>query len=159
MFPQFSFRHFRLCGITPAATGHCKLAALKVAVKPGLDNLAQVTGHKGDYTDSRSHNHRVQRPGDSAAYQRAYAKPGYPKDLLSRKIICEKLLRFGNDPPRLSLDNTNLTCNIEDRRYPVLPVCKRRFHYPVSLSLFTQVFISKHHAISRNIPWKMFNQL
>ena len=91
----------------------------------------------GITSDAVSGDHLVQRPGNRAANQRADAKLRQTKRLLNRQVIRQDFLRFGDDSSRLGLDDMNLPGDVEDRRDPIVPVRKCRFHHPRSCFSFT----------------------
>jgi hypothetical protein len=126
-----------LASTAPAATGHGKSVMLQFVTEPGLNDLAQVASHKRDYLNAISGDHLMQRSGNRAANQRADTKLRQTNHLLNRQVVRQDFLRFGDDSSRLGLDDMNLPGDVEDRRDPIVPVCKSRFHHLKPCSTFT----------------------
>jgi hypothetical protein len=122
---------------SPAAAGHSELAAIETAAEPSLNDLAQIAGHERDHLDAVSGDHRMQRPGYRAAYQCADAEFRQTNHLLKRQVVRQDFLRFSCNSPRLGRDDMDLPGDVEDRRYPMVPVGEGRFHDPSSCIWFT----------------------
>jgi hypothetical protein len=84
----------------------------------------------------------MQRPGNRAANQRADAKLRQSKRLPDWHVFPKDLLRFGNDLSRLGLGNMNPAGDVKDRRNPMIPMRKCRFHHPRSCFSFTHPLIA-----------------
>jgi hypothetical protein len=120
----------------PAAARHGESIPIKAARKPGLDDLAQIAGHKGNDPDAVGGDHFVQSPGDRTTNQGADAKLRQTKRLLDRQVIRQKLLSFAHNLSSLGFNKVNLPNHIEDRCDSIVPGRKCRFHYPVSCLFF-----------------------
>jgi hypothetical protein len=116
-----------------------------------LNDLAQVAGHERDHVDAVSGNDLMQRPGNRAANQRADTKLRQTKRLPDRHAILQDLLRFRDDSSRLGLGDMNPPGDVKDRRDPIVPVRKCRFHHPRSCLSFTHGLIAIVVPTSKNI--------
>jgi hypothetical protein len=105
-----------------AAARHGISVALQVVTEPTLNNLAQVARHEWDHLDSVGGDLRVNRSGNRAANQRADTQIGQTKRLLKWRVIRQRLLRFVDNLPRLSFDDVNIPCGVEERRDSIVPV-------------------------------------
>jgi hypothetical protein len=135
----------------PAAAGHGEVAAFETAAEPSLNDLAQVAGHERDHPDAVSRNYRVQRPGNRAANQRADAKLRQAKRLPNRHVVRQDLLGFRDDSSRMDLGNMNPPGDVKDRRDPIVPVRKCRFHHMISCPSSTRRLIAILVPTSKHI--------
>jgi hypothetical protein len=111
----------------PAAR-HSESTPVKSACEPGLDNLAQIAGHKGNDPDTVGGDHFIQTPGNRATNQSVDAQLCETKCLLYRQVIREKFLRFADSLSGFSFDKVNLLSHIKDRSDSVVPSRKCRLH-------------------------------
>jgi hypothetical protein len=112
-----------------AATRHCIGSIFQAAFEPGLDNLVQVAGHKGNDSNAITGNHRAQGPGYGAANQRPDTQIYQPANLPYGKILRQRFLLPACDLSNLGFNNMNLPCRIKDRCDSILPICESCFHH------------------------------
>jgi hypothetical protein len=117
-----------------------------------LNDLVQVAGHERDHVDAVSGQYLMQRPGYRAANQRANTKLRQTKRLPDRHAILQDLLRFSEDSSRLGLGNMNPPGDVKDRRDPMVPMRKCRFHQPRSCFLFTDGLRAILMPTSKRVP-------
>jgi hypothetical protein len=111
----------------PVAARHGKAGVPQAASEPGLDNLIQLAGYKGDNLNAVAGDHPMQRPGYGTADQSIYTKVHQPERFLDGEICRQSFLVPAQNLPGLCTDNVNLPRNVENRRNSFVPVCKGRY--------------------------------
>lgn len=112
------------------APGHGKSVVVQVSIQPGPDNIAQITGNIGNYTNPIGDYHVVQRPGNRAADQGMDSQFHQFECFLNQWIFREGFPGFLDNLLRFMCHHVNMLGGIEDRRDSFVPVCECCFDRP-----------------------------
>jgi hypothetical protein len=119
------------------AARHGKLVC-PTASEPGLNNLIQFAGHKGDDLNAIAGDHRYAGAGYGAANQSSDTQIHQPERFDRNP---RQRFRVRSQSARTCLDNVNLPRDVENRRNSFVPVCKSRY-------TAESVFDCSYHLIS-----------
>jgi hypothetical protein len=142
----------------PPAARHSESIPLQAAIKPGLYDLRQFTGHKRNDPDAVCRDHFVQSSGNRTTNQSADAQFRKPKSFLNRQVILQEFLCFANSTPGFGFDNVNLPNHVKDGSYSILPGSKCRFHCPAPFMFFREKsgHLSCQHGHERTERYNLF---
>jgi hypothetical protein len=116
-----------------AATRHGKSIPIQVPIKPSLDDLTQIAGHKWNDQNAVCSNHFLQIPGDGSADQSADTQLCKAQRFLNRQLIAQKFLCFIDSLSSLSFNKMDFSNHIKDRCNSIFPSRKCCFHFPNSI--------------------------
>jgi hypothetical protein len=112
----------------PVAARHDECIPAQTALKPGLDDGAQVSGHECNHPDAIGGDQGLQGPGDRPANQGADAELGQAQCFLQRGIMRQLFLDFADDPTGLALDDTDFLRRVKERCDALVQIGKCCFH-------------------------------